>query len=106
MKFLIILAIIALASAEKFQLEIPENVKIDHSSVLPIEQSPRYMKNRHIPKQFANAYRRRIVNGWEVVPHSHAYQIVMYITRADGTYICGGSLVGPSSVLTAGILLI
>ncbi|KAJ8976388.1 hypothetical protein NQ317_003343 [Molorchus minor] len=44
----------------------------------------------------------RIVNGHEVVPHSIPYQALLIISGEYGKYMCGGFLISPKFVLTAG----
>ena len=43
----------------------------------------------------------RIINGFEVAPHSLPYQVYVLTTRSTGNYFCGGSLISPNFVLTA-----
>ncbi|RZC35781.1 brachyurin-like [Asbolus verrucosus] len=43
----------------------------------------------------------RITGGEEVTPHSLPYQVGLLIPTSDGTAFCGGSLISPTTVLTA-----
>ncbi|EFA07506.2 brachyurin [Tribolium castaneum] len=43
----------------------------------------------------------RITGGDEVVPHSLPYQVGLLIPTEEGTAFCGGSLLSPTTVLTA-----
>ena len=43
----------------------------------------------------------RIVNGFEVPPHSLPFQVLLKIIRTTGQFFCGGSLIAPRFVLTA-----
>ncbi|KAJ8916289.1 hypothetical protein NQ315_016430 [Exocentrus adspersus] len=43
----------------------------------------------------------RIINGREAVPHSIPYQAYIIFTAPAGRWLCGGSLISPTHVLTA-----
>nr|AAT09849.1 chymotrypsin-like serine proteinase [Anthonomus grandis] len=39
--------------------------------------------------------------GWEAEPYSRPYQVGLYVPTTTGTSFCGGSLIGPKTILTA-----
>lgn len=44
----------------------------------------------------------RITNGVEAAPHSIPYQAYLIVTGSSSRWLCGGSLISPKHVLTAG----
>ena len=44
---------------------------------------------------------RRIVGGYEVVRNSHPHQVALLLDFADGSSLCGGSILTPFTILTA-----
>ncbi|CAG9772437.1 unnamed protein product [Ceutorhynchus assimilis] len=94
---LLIQSIFAFNNATKKSIEeIIKNAKPGH-----MELDPRY---GHIfdTSFFQNYDSSRIAGGgWESEPHSRPYQVGLYVPTPTGTSFCGGSLIGPSTVLTA-----
>ncbi|KAJ8954190.1 hypothetical protein NQ318_005785, partial [Aromia moschata] len=43
----------------------------------------------------------RIIGGEETEPHAYPYQVVLNVYMTGFTYLCGGTLISPSWVLTA-----
>lgn len=44
----------------------------------------------------------RVTNGVEAVPHSIPYQAYLIVSGSSSRWLCGGSLISPKHVLTAG----
>ncbi|KAG4075794.1 hypothetical protein HA402_003620 [Bradysia odoriphaga] len=107
-----VLALTLLASAvlaDEFQ-----NVDIDWSNVKPIAYYPKFWDNkpahmRPSPRFFDEYERQRAKNGGLIVggrpaqPHQFPYQaaVLMFLPDIGGQALCGGSLVGTQTILTA-----
>jgi len=111
MKFLVLaLAVLASSSfADEFQ-----NVDVDWSTVRPIAYYPKFWDNKPATMRpsarFFEDYERqfnqtegRIVGGQIAQPHQFPYQvaILMFIPELGGSALCGGSLIGTQTILTA-----
>jgi len=81
------------------------NEEIDWSTVIPITEMPGFWDGRDIrPDMFPNGVKTRgsrIVGGEIVNPHDHPYQVACLMTFGGGTGLCGGSVIGPRTILTA-----
>ncbi|XP_053665516.1 brachyurin-like [Anopheles marshallii] len=93
--FVLLVALFAVASAEW--------IDIDWSKVRPIEEFDHYWER--LPPEM-QVYRKmlptqRIVNGQEAIPGQFPYQIALLSTFADGTGLCGGSVLTNNFILTA-----
>jgi hypothetical protein len=81
-----------------------EKVKIDISKAIPRTEEPGFWNGRdinHIPmmKNYRNS--GRIVGGQEVVPHTHPYQVGLFLSMGSSIFLCGGSLISYRTTLTA-----
>jgi len=108
--FVLVLALLASSALadEEFQ-----NVDIDWSNVKPIAYYPKFWDNKAIkrpsPRFFEEYEQLRgrngglIVGGRPALQHQFPYQaaVLMFIPEIGGTALCGGSLVGTQTILTA-----
>jgi len=112
MKFLVF-SLVLLASSSAIADEF-KNVDIDWSTVKPIAHYPKFWDNKPVmmrpsPSFFEKHEREagqlegRIVGGRMAQPHQFPYQVavLMFLPSIGGTALCGGSLVGTSTILTA-----
>jgi chymotrypsin len=104
------LLVLALFATSAFAEEY-ENVDIDWSNVRPIEYHPKFWDDKPAsirpPASFFTDYESnrnsRIVGGNIASPHQFPYQVALlvFLSSAGGTVLCGGSLVNNRMVLTA-----
>ena len=102
---LLILALFAVAALAEENFNGFEYAPIDWSSALPVEDFPGFWEKRDLPLNIptVNVRDRRIVNGVEVERNSHPYQVALSLMMPDGRIgLCGGSVLGVTTVLTAG----
>lgn len=101
MKFLL-LALLAVAASAEIDYSAPE-WNVDWSKAVPIEDMPGFWDGRDLPAAIfaSNERSSRIVGGVEVVHGEHPYQASILMTFATGAGLCGGSLIGARSILTA-----
>jgi chymotrypsin len=101
MKFLL-LALLAVAASAEIDYSAPE-WNVDWSKAVPIEDMPGFWDGRDLPAAIfaSNARSSRIVGGVEVVHGDHPYQASILMQFATGSGLCGGSLIGARSILTA-----
>jgi secreted trypsin-like serine protease len=102
MKFLV-LALFAVAVAAEIDYSAPE-WNIDWSQAVSVEEMPGYWDDKYeLPKAvfMHNERSARIVGGVEVVHGEHPYQASILMQFATGSGLCGASLIGVRSILTA-----
>lgn len=103
MKFFI-LAIFAVTAASAVEnYDGPEWQQVDWSKVVPVHETPGFWEGT-VYEKFApkpNPRASRIVGGYEVVPHSHPYQVYLLLELILVTSACGGTVISPTVVLTA-----
>lgn len=81
--------------------------EVDWSQVKIREEAPGFWDNRLFkPKMitrhnFHSSSDGRIVGGWEVQPNEIPHQAGLLMEMGAGVYLCGGSIITPSTVLTA-----
>ncbi|XP_070491026.1 brachyurin-like [Chironomus tepperi] len=101
---LLILAIFAIAAASAVEnYDGPEWQPIDWSKVVPASELPSTWEGTAYEKFAINPNPRtsRIVGGYEVVPHSHQYQVYLVVQLLIFASTCGGSLISHTVVLSA-----
>lgn len=78
---------------------------IDWSKVVPVTELPGFWDGRDLGPAFYPGPQKtrggRIVGGGIVIPHSHPYQAGLLIAFGGGTGLCGGSIIGYRTILTA-----
>lgn len=103
MKFFL-LALLAVAASAQIDYSAPE-WNVDWSQAMPVEDMPGFWDDKYeLPKAvfMHNERSRRIVGGVEVVHGEHPYQASILMQFATGSGLCGASLIGGRSILTAG----
>jgi chymotrypsin len=101
MKFLL-LALLAVAASAEIDYSAPE-WNVDWTKAVPIEDMPGFWDGRDLPAAIfaSNERSSRIVGGVEVTHGQHPYQASILMQFATGAGLCGGSLIGARSILTA-----
>lgn len=88
----------------KLSMDAPENSEIDWSKVVPVDEMPGFWDGRILKPFFTGNFRLggRITNGDIVEPHTHPYQVGLFMAYpTGGTGLCGGSVVSIRTVMTA-----
>lgn len=84
-----------------------EDVRYDHidiSKAIPRTQEPGFWEGRDIARvPMMKNYRNsgRIVGGQEVIPHTHPYQVGLFLAMGTSIFLCGASLISETTTLTA-----
>jgi hypothetical protein len=87
-----------------FAMAIDEPWNVDWSQVMMREDEPGFWDNRDIrPNKVLKRFNRggRIVGGWEVKENEHPYQAGLLHAVGSSTFLCGGSILSASVILTA-----
>jgi secreted trypsin-like serine protease len=102
MKFLV-LALLAVAVSAEIDYSAPE-WNLDWSNAVSVEDMPGFWDDKYaFPKAVFQHNERsaRIVGGVEVTPGDHPYQASILMNFATGQGLCGASLIGARTILTA-----
>lgn len=99
----LIVAVFALfAVASAFPIEEDGWVDVDWSNTLPRTEEPGFWDGRDIrPAFYPGAPRGRIVGGTVAAPNAHPYQAALHINTNAGQFLCGGSIISGTVVLSA-----
>ena len=103
---LIVAAVFALLAVSAYAESSSDWNQIDWSKVVPVTELPGFWDGRDLGPAFYKGPERtragRIVGGQVVNPHSHPYQAGLLVQMGGGTALCGASVIGSRTILTAG----
>lgn len=97
--FLAVVIISSTVSADEVNWE-----NLDFSKAIPRTHEPGFWDGRTINRlPMKKNYRNggRIVGGQEVVPHTHPYQVGLFLVSGSSVFLCGASLIAEQVTLTA-----